>query len=68
MAEPYPEAVFDAAMARAGITLTDAERASLIAVSRHIAASTQRIRVERPVGAEPATIFVPGFSVPGEGA
>lgn len=60
MADPYPEAVFDAAMARAGIVLTEAERATLIGVSRHIAASTARIRTERPVGLEPATIFVPG--------
>lgn len=60
MAEPYPEAVFDAAMARAGITLTAAERATLIDVSRHIAASTARIRTPREVGLEPATIFVPG--------
>ncbi|NGM20714.1 hypothetical protein G3576_11885 [Roseomonas stagni] len=60
MAEPYPAAVFDAAMARAGITLTEAERATLIDVSRHIAASTGRIRTERAVGVEPATLFVPG--------
>ncbi|WP_203069879.1 hypothetical protein [Falsiroseomonas ponticola] len=64
MAEPYPEAVFDAAMARAGIALTEAERATLIAVSRHIAASTARIRIPREaareVALEPATIFVPG--------
>ena len=69
MAEPYPEAVFDAALARAGITLTPAERAALLDVSRHIAASTARIRKERPVGTEPATVFVPGpIAVAGQGA
>lgn len=62
MADPYPEAVFDAAMARAGIRLTLEERAGLIDISRHIAASTARIRTERSVGTEPATIFVPGES------
>jgi hypothetical protein len=60
MAEPYPEAVFHAALARAGIVLTEAERTALFDVSRHIAASTARIRLPRDAGTEPATVFVPG--------
>lgn len=59
MAEPIPEALFDALMARAGIAPTPAERESLLAASRHIVAITERLRTPRGVEIEPATIFVP---------
>ena len=46
-------------MARAGLTLTAAEREGLRAASRHVVAITARLRVARDIGVEPATIFAP---------
>lgn len=64
MAEPLPEALFDALMARAGIAPTVAERESLLAASRHIVAITDRLRAPYDVAIEPATIFVPQAPAP----
>ena len=65
MAEPLPEALFDALMARAGIAPTATERAGLLAASRHIVAITDRLRQPYAVAIEPATIFTPGTHTPG---
>jgi hypothetical protein len=64
MAEPIPEALFDALMAQAGIAPTPAERASLLDASRHIAALIARLRVERGLEVEPATCFKPAAPTP----
>lgn len=59
MSEPIPEALFDALMARAGIVLTAAERSSLLGASGYLAGLAARLRVERGLEVEPATIFAP---------
>lgn len=60
-ADPMPAAQVDALLARAGLPLTEADRASLRAASRFVAAMTQRLREPAPPGieAEPAATFAP---------
>jgi len=64
MHEPMPEAVFDALMARAGIPLDPAGRASLLAASAQLAALTERLHRPRPVEVEPAPAFAPLQNTP----
>ncbi|MBU8541087.1 hypothetical protein [Falsiroseomonas tokyonensis] len=59
MPDPLPEPLFDALIARAGLPLTPAERDSVRAASRHIAALTERLRPQAQVALEPATVFRP---------
>ncbi|MBR0653480.1 hypothetical protein [Plastoroseomonas arctica] len=59
MAEPLSRVVFDAVMARAGIVLSDAEAEGIRAASAHVQRFAAAVRVPRPVGAEPATVFAP---------
>lgn len=60
MSEPFPDALFDALIAQAGLELTPEERESIRGASRHIATSIARLREPLPIELEPATIFVPG--------
>ncbi len=64
MAQPIPEALFDALMARAGIVPTAAERESMLAASHHVVAIIDRLRAPYGVAIEPATIFVPQAPAP----
>lgn len=59
MPEPMPEALFDAMIARAGLVLTPAQRASIHDASRHLTAATERLRPQDAVALEPATVFRP---------
>jgi hypothetical protein len=59
VSDPLPEPVFDALMARAGLTPSAAERASLLDASRHVVAITARLRIARGIEVEPATTFAP---------
>jgi hypothetical protein len=60
MPEPLSRPVFDAVMARAGIVLSESEAEGIRAASAHVRRFAAAVRVVRPVGAEPATVFVPG--------
>jgi hypothetical protein len=59
MAEPVSEDVFDALMARAGLALEPASRASVRGASAALAALTERLHRPRPVEVEPAPVFAP---------
>jgi hypothetical protein len=54
-----PEEAFDALMARSGIALDPASRASIRAASALLAALTERLHRPLPAEVEPAPIFVP---------
>jgi hypothetical protein len=54
-----PQEAFDALMARGGIALDPASRASILVASALLAALTERLHRPLPVEMEPATIFVP---------
>lgn len=59
MSEPLSRPAFDAAMARAGIVLTEAEAEGIRAATAHAARFAAGVRTDRPVAHEPATTFVP---------
>jgi hypothetical protein len=59
MPDPMPEPLFDALIARAGLTLTPEQRSSIHAASRHLVAATERLRPQGGVEVEPATVFAP---------
>jgi hypothetical protein len=59
MPDPMPEPLFDALIARAGLTLTAEQRASIHAASRHVTAVAARLRPQGGVEVEPATVFAP---------
>ena len=54
------EAEFELLARHAGLVLTDAQRGALYAVYGHFEAMKARIRTDRPRGAEPSHVFVPG--------
>ncbi|HEY4251515.1 MAG TPA: hypothetical protein VGM87_09955 [Roseomonas sp.] len=58
MSEPLSRPAFDAAMARAGIVLTEAEAEDIRGATAHAARFAASVRTPRPVAHEPATIFV----------
>jgi hypothetical protein len=51
---------FDFMAAKAGVTVTDAQRTELMAVYPLVAAMAERNRSSRGRQAEPAHVFVPG--------
>lgn len=59
MPDPIPEPVFDALMARAGITLDPEGRASIHGASGLLLALIERLHATRPVEVEPASVFAP---------
>lgn len=59
MSEPLSRPAFDAAMARAGIVLTEAEAEGIRAATAHAARFASALRSDRPVAHEPATTFAP---------
>jgi hypothetical protein len=59
MAEPIPEPVLDALMARAGIPLDPEGRASIHAASGLVMELVGRLHAPRPVEVEPAPVFAP---------
>lgn len=59
MSEPLSRPAFDAAMARAGIVLSEAEAEGIRAATAHAARFAAAVRPPRPVAHEPATVFTP---------
>ncbi len=59
MADPMPEAVFDALMARAGIALDPEGRESVLGATPLFMALIERLHAPRPVEVEPASVFAP---------
>lgn len=63
MAEPLPEAAFDALMERAGLLdLAPEEREDIRLATRHAARFAERVRAAPPFldpRTEPATVFAP---------
>ncbi|MGG5819227.1 hypothetical protein [Falsiroseomonas sp. HW251] len=59
MADPIPEPVFDALMARAGITLDPEGRASVLGASSLFMALIERLHTPGSVAVEPAPVFAP---------
>jgi aspartyl-tRNA(Asn)/glutamyl-tRNA(Gln) amidotransferase subunit A len=60
--EPQVRNVVEAAIHRAGLTLTDDQRALLYRVAQPVIAAVDRIRRDRPRADEPANVFVfPGI-------
>lgn len=57
MPTPITDPVFEFLLARAGLALTDAEKADLRTVLDHIAAMAERIRKPRGIMAEPALTY-----------
>ena len=64
MPDQVPGERLDAAMARAGIALTPAERASILGVVPLLDALLARLRTPRGVDVEPATVFAPREDAP----
>ena len=60
MPTPITDQAFDFLLARAGLTLTDAEKADLRTVVDGIAAMAERVRKPRSIMAEPALTY--GFA------
>lgn len=59
MADPMPEAVFDALMARAGIRLDPEGRESVLGATSLFMALIERLHAPRAVEVEPASVFTP---------
>jgi hypothetical protein len=59
MSDPLSRPAFEAAMARAGIVLTEAEAEGIRAATIHAARFNDANRTRRPVAQEPATVFSP---------
>jgi hypothetical protein len=60
MPTPIDDAAFESLLARAGLTLTDAEKLELKTVCDGIAAMAERVRKQRGRMAEPALTY--GFN------
>ena len=63
MLQNITDAEFDFLAKRAGLALTDAQKAELMTVYPLVAAMAERNRAPRGRAAEPAHIFIPGESI-----
>ncbi|MCS6930654.1 MAG: hypothetical protein NZM27_00385 [Acetobacteraceae bacterium] len=59
MPDPMPEEEFALLVTRAGIRLTAEEAERIRGVTGHLLAYMRSVRADRPLDAEPATIFRP---------